>query len=155
MRSRLPLILALLAVVVGGESPSFASALDKTFAMQSSSVGASNNEAVTRSVTALMVRHGIPTNAAALRNASDERLTQLAMVAAVGSISSWRRSSEGHFLLDERGALVHMHSAGAVESDIMMCIVCALLAVVVMFHIVAVPPQQPAAGDGKAAAPKK
>lgn len=134
------LICLLFANAVGEPFPN---ALDMTFALQSSSLGVSNHEAVMRSVTDLMIRHGIPTDARALRNTSDERLLQLAMVAAVGSISNWRRANEGQFLVDERGALLRMYSPGAVESDIMLCIVCTLLAIVVMFHIVAAPPPPP------------
>ena len=130
---------ALLAFVLtraAGASESFDAAVDSLFALQSASVGASQHAAAARALAALLERHEIPASAAALRNLTDVQLTQVGLLAAIGKLSSWQRDSAGRLLLDQQGGLLHQYSPAAVESDVMLCLVCTLLAVIVMFHVV-------------------
>ena len=130
------------------DSNAFGEAFEDTFALLSGAEGAANHPAALRAVTDLLVRHGVPLEAARLRSTndtSDAQLLRIALLAGVGCVSRWRRTPEGRLLLDEGGSLLHPYSPSAVESDVMLCIVCTLLAVVVMFHIVLPPPPPPPA----------
>lgn len=57
----------------------------------------------------------------------NNRVVQLA---AVGGVSRWKRNGS-LFLLNGDGDLIHEYSPGAVESDVLMCIICALLTFIV------------------------
>jgi hypothetical protein len=61
---------------------------------------------------------------------SDYDACRVAQLAAVGGASRWKRNGT-RLVLDEGGALTHDYSPGAVESDVMLCIVCVLLTFIV------------------------
>ena len=94
--------------------------------------------ACTRSLRALMVRQRIPWAGADLRALPDARLVQLALLAAVaGTNGPWQRDTSGGsdlLLLDENGRLRPAFVPSAVESDVMLCIICALLAVIAAYY---------------------
>ena len=113
-------------------------ALNGVFSMLSRSNPVSNNEVCRRSVQDLMTRQNIPQTIAELRKLDDISLYKLAMLASVGGMSRWGRDSADSNLLTitEDGHLIHPYSPGAVESDVMLCIICALLTVIATFHLI-------------------
>ena len=62
-----------------------------------------------------------------LRLLSDTGLLRLAQLAAVGGVSRWKRENGTRIVLNNDGAMTHAYSPGAVESDVMLCIICVLL----------------------------
>jgi len=114
------------------------SALDQVFSMASQANPVSNNEACRRSIQDLMTRQRIPQNIADIRRLDDVMLFQLAMLASVAGISRWGRDPYNSTLLKitDDGRLIHPYSPGAVESDVMLCIICALLTVIATFHLI-------------------
>ena len=89
-------------------------------------------------VRALMTRNAIPVDVTELRNLSDVHLMRLGMLAAISHISPWMRDKNdtGCILLDNDGRLSPEHEVSTMESNVMLCIVCALLAVIGAMHIV-------------------
>ena len=69
-----------------------------------------------------------------LRELSDVALMRMAQLAAVGGVSRWKRGGENgtQIVLNDDGAMLHVYSPGAVESDVMLCIICVLLTFIVM-----------------------
>jgi hypothetical protein len=118
-------------------------AMEGTFALQSGALGISNQSYCSSAIAALLQRQGIPTTALALRSLDDTELLQLAMLAAVGGVSRWARTKAHQqlgakavrLLLDDRGGLVHTLSPGAMQNDVMLCVISALLAVLLLFHV--------------------
>jgi hypothetical protein len=122
----------------GDREGAWNSALDHVFSMSSQANPVSNNEACRRSIQDLMTRQHIPQKIADLRNLDDVALFQLAMLASVAGISRWGRDPYNTTLLKitDDGRLIHPYSPGAVESDVMLCIICALLTVIATFHLI-------------------
>jgi hypothetical protein len=67
-----------------------------------------------------------------LRLLSDVGLLRMAQLAAVGGVSRWKRENGTRFFLNKDGVLLHAYSPGAVESDVMLCIICVLLTFIAM-----------------------
>ena len=67
-----------------------------------------------------------------LRLLSDAGLLRLAQLAAVGGVSRWKRENGTRIVLNNDGAMTHVYSPGAVESDVMLCIICVLLTFIAM-----------------------
>ena len=113
-------------------------ALDEIFSMASYANPASNNEACVNSIRDLMKRQEIPLATAELRMLNDVQLHKLAILASVAGISRWTRDKDNvtKFLIAENGHLLHPYSPGAVESDVMLCIICVLLTVIATFHLI-------------------
>ena len=84
-----------------------------------------------------MTRSGIPTAAHALRsNLSDAELVRVGLLASIALISPWDQdASTGRLLISEEGVLLEAYRPSTSESDIMLCVVCSLLAIIVMFHV--------------------
>jgi hypothetical protein len=82
----------------------------------------------------LMLRQDIPPSPSQLRLLSDDALLRLAQLAAVGGVSRWKRENGTKILLDGDGVMMHAYSPGAVESDVMLCIICVLLTFIAMTH---------------------
>ena len=120
-------------------------ALNGVFSMLSRSNPVSNNEICRRSIQDLMTRQNIPQTIADLRKLDDVSLYKMAMLASVAGMSRWGRdASDGNLLtITEDGHLIHPYSPGAVESDVMLCVICALLTVIATFHLI--PPPYPCA----------
>ena len=75
-----------------------------------------------------------------LRALSDTDLFRLAQLAAVGGSSRWKRDDASNLiLLTKEGQMTHPYSPGAVESDVMLCVICALLTVIAIHHVVLQP----------------
>jgi hypothetical protein len=111
------------------------SALNGVFSMLSKSNPVSNNEICRKSIQDLMIRQNIPQTIAEIRKLDDVSLYKLAMLASVGGMSRWGR--DGSLLsITEDGHLIHPYSPGAVESDVMLCVICALLTVIATFHLI-------------------
>jgi hypothetical protein len=117
--------------------PAWGDAMNRVFALSSKSSSVSGNFMCTKSIANLMVSQNIPSTAAGLRALNDTEILQIAMLASVASISMWKRDAPNNalFQLTEQGRLVSPHTPNAVESDVMLCIICALLIVIAVFHL--------------------
>jgi hypothetical protein len=125
----------------------FAGALNAVFALQSGAGNAADLHLCQKRTLDLMRRQRIPLRVADLRTLSDVELYRLGIMAAVGGLGQWRRhETTGVLLVDDQGALLRALIPDAVESDVLMCLICALLAVVAMYHVV------PASARGEAVA---
>ena len=112
-------------------------ALNSVFILNSKSSFVSANSQCSQSVLDLMVRQNIPTTAAAIRNLNESQVLRLAMLASVAGISTWKRdaATDSFFLLTDQGRLVHPYTPNAVETDVMLSVVCILLVVIAMAHL--------------------
>lgn len=117
--------------------PAWPDAMNSAFVLSSKSANVSGSLVCSKSVWDLMTRQRIPTSAAALRALNDTEILRVAMIASVAGISTWKRdaSTDTLFQLTDQGRLVHPYTPNAVESDVMLCVVCALLVVIAMFHL--------------------
>jgi hypothetical protein len=117
--------------------PAWGDAMNRVFVLSSKSSSVSGNLLCTKSIMDLMIRQSIPLSPLALRALNDTELLQIAMTASVAGISSWKRDSTSNtlFQLTEQGRLVSPYTPNAVESDVMLCIICALLIVIAIFHL--------------------
>jgi len=115
----------------------FGKAIDKTVALASGTLLASKNKRCFENLEALMIRNRIPTTAAALRfNLSDAELLRLGLLASIALISPWdQHPMDGRLLISDRGVLLEAYHPSTSESDIMLCVVCSLLAIIIMFHV--------------------
>ena len=52
-----------------------------------------------------------------------------------GSVSPWTRNGSGLLLLEDDGSLIRRDTLNSMESHLLMCIVCALLAAVACMHL--------------------
>ena len=69
-------------------------------------------------------------DAAAVRALSDVEVSRLLLLAAVGGMdTSWRRSDppQPRWIVDVHGRLLPAFAPKQVESDVLLCIICALL----------------------------
>jgi len=115
----------------------FGKAIDQTVALASGTLLASKNKRCFENLEALMIRNRIPTTAAALRfNLSDAELLRLGLLASIALISPWdQHPMDGRLLISDRGVLLEAYHPSTSESDIMLCVVCSLLAIIIMFHV--------------------
>lgn len=137
---RLPLLLLLSSVTrcEGSSLSAFMEAVDSTVELSSGAGMASRVPVCAQSLEDLMIRAGISTDASVLRgNWTDAQLLRLGLLASIALISPWDQNPDtGRFLISEEGGvLVEAYHPSESESDIMLCVVCSLLAVIVMFHI--------------------
>ena len=122
---------------VDGLDPAWGDAMNRVFALSSKSSSVSGNFMCTKSIANLMVRQNIPSTAAGLRALNDTEILQVAMLASVASISTWKRDAPNNalFQLTEQGRLVSPYTPNAIESDVMLCVICTLLIVIAVFHL--------------------
>lgn len=125
----------------------FSAALNATFTLEGGVQSPTQIGACARSLQSLMRRQRIPETAWELRGLSDARLVQLALLAAVaGTTGPWQRDgSTDLLLLDELGRLRPAFVPNQVESDVMLCLICALLALIAAYYFVLTPSSPPAA----------
>lgn len=92
-----------------------------------------------------MLRGGFPVNEVEARASTDSKLMRMAMLAAVGGISPWQRHQNltDKVLLDDGGGIMARRTLKTMESHLMVCIVCALLAVIASMHMANASPVQP------------
>lgn len=134
-----------LALAVGAAAGPLEDAIDATLQLESGAQQPSHNAECLASMRTLLLRSNLSSSALELRhNTTDADLLRLALLASIALISPWDQDPEtGRFLLTERGILLEAYHPSTSESDIMLCVVCALLAIIVMFHIAeAQPPQR-------------
>jgi hypothetical protein len=116
----------------------FGAAMETVFALNSGTGPVSAHAASRRALSNLMLRQSIPFTAAELRALTDTELLRIAQLAAVGGASRWKRN-DNLILLGKDGQMAHPYSPGAVESDVMLCVICALLTVIAINHVVSKP----------------
>lgn len=121
-----------------GAAAAFYEAIDRTIELSSGATSASRVPICVQSLKDLMVRAGIPMDADRLRgNLTDAELLRLGLLASIALISPWDQNPQSgkFFIAEHSGVLVEAFHPSSSESDIMLCVVCSLLAVIVMFHV--------------------
>lgn len=116
----------------------FSDALNRLFALQSQSGDAANLPACRRRMLDLMVRQSIPVRIQAMRHElSDADLYRLALLAAVSGLGEWKRDTPRNntLLLDARGRLIPALVPSLIESDVLLCVICALLTMIAICHV--------------------
>jgi hypothetical protein len=123
------------AVVIWPEP--LAEALDQLTVCQSGASAPSHMETARRRFASLLRRQRLPMDAASVRALSDVEVSRLLLMAAVGGMdTSWRRSpasssaeeeTPSKWLIDAHGRLIPAFAPNQVESDVLLCIICALL----------------------------
>lgn len=115
---------------------SLGEAIDSTLVFLSASGNPSNNTFCVQNIRELMIRNSIHPSIDYLRNnITDAQLLRLGMLASIALISPWKQNAEGKFIITDRGILVDEYHPSSSESDIMLCVVCTLLAIIVLFHV--------------------
>jgi hypothetical protein len=115
-----------------------AEALDQLTVCQSGASAPSHMETARRRFASLLRRQRLPMDAASVRALSDVEVSRLLLMAAVGGMdTSWRRSpassssaeeeTPSKWLIDAHGRLIPAFAPNQVESDVLLCIICALL----------------------------
>ena len=108
--------------------PPLAEALDGLTVCQSGASTPSRMAPARRRFAALMRRQQLPMDAASVRALSDAEVSRLLLLAAVGGMdTSWRRNAERRWMVDAHGRLIPAFAPNQVESDVLLCIICALL----------------------------
>jgi hypothetical protein len=136
----------------------FAAALNSTFMLQSRSSSVGGHPLCRKRLLDLMRRQRIPVRLESLRALPDADLYRIALMSAVGGVGQWKRDElTDALLLDEQGTLLRAFVPNTVESDVMLCIICALLTVIAIHHIIlggvpTAPAPAPAPSSGVAAA---
>ena len=83
-----------------------------------------------------MRRQRIPASPDKLRAMSDTDLMRVGILAAMGGLGQWvRDASTDAVMVDDDGRMVRALVPTAVENDVMLCIICALLTVIAVFHV--------------------
>lgn len=114
----------------------FGEALDSTLSFLSGSGNPSNNTFCVRSIRELMIRSGITPSVRYLRNnITDAQILRIGILASIALISPWNQDTQGKFTISDRGILIEEYHPSSSESDIMLCVVCTLLAIIVLFHV--------------------
>ena len=132
------LLFVLLITIAAADE--FGAAMETVFALSSGTGPVSEHAASRRALSNLMLRQSIPSAAAELRALTDTELLRMAQLAAVGGASRWKRDEGNNLiLLGKDGQMAHPYSPGAVESDVMLCVICALLTVIAINHVVSKP----------------
>lgn len=113
-------------------------ALNMLFALRSQSGDAADLFLCRKRVLSLMVRQRIPAQIQTLRALSDAELYRLAVLAAIAGLGQWKRdvARNGTLLIDDRGRLIRELVPDTVQSDVMLCIVCALLTMIAVSHVI-------------------
>ena len=119
----------------GAVPESLASALDSVFALQSQSGNAGDLFLCRKRTMDLMRRQRIPIHADAMRRLSDEQLNRIGILAAVAGLGQWKRDeATDKMLIDDHGMLVRAFVPSMVESDVLLCLICALMSVIAVRH---------------------
>ena len=130
-------LLLLVLLAIGCHGSPLEDAIDDTLQLASGAMQPSQNGNCLSSMQTLLLRSNISSDLHHLRtNASNTELMRIVLLASIALISPWDQdASTGRFLITERGVLVEAYHPSTSESDIMLCVVCSLLAIIVMFHI--------------------
>ena len=156
------LLLLLLVATASAQPPAraeadnpvaFAAAMNRVFVLRSGAGPAAEFAPCRKRMLDLMRRQRLPVRARDLRAVlTDDELFRIVLLAAIATMGQqWARDgSTDAFLVDERGALVRASIPTAVENDVMLCLVCALLTVIAALHIA--PPSAAAAPTAPTAA---
>ena len=152
-----PALLLFSMVNAEDEEKALLEALDQTLTLASGSLYPSQNVHCVQNMKALMNRSGMPINPLELRhNLTDAALLRLSLLASIALISPWDQDPvTGYLLISNQGVMVEAYHPSASESDIMLCAVCSLLAIIVMFHVTAAQQQQLVATTPGPEGPKK
>jgi hypothetical protein len=114
----------------------FADALNAVFTLQSGAGNAADLLLCQKRTMDLMRRQHIPVRIDALRTLSDTDLYRLGILAAIGGLGQWKRhESTDALLIDEQGVLIRALVPDTVESDVLLCLICALLTIIAVYHV--------------------
>jgi hypothetical protein len=111
-------------------------AMDEIFVLDSGSSPISNHERCNHNIKNLLLRQNYPLNVTQIKNMDLTSLYKFVILASISGISHWKRNpSSNKIILTDNGYPIHPSSPINVESDIMTCIICALLIVIATFHL--------------------
>ena len=117
----------------------FVAGFEAVFALSSGASRIGYNTECLHRVHALMLRGGLPTSGEEMRLLNDTELMQMAIQAAVAAISPWKRQEGGRrILMEDDGTLNPQYKVGTMQSTIMTCVICTLLAVIGAMHIMSI-----------------
>jgi hypothetical protein len=134
--SMIIIVLILIVVVSCEEEQALSEAIDSTLSFLSGSGNPSNNTYCVQNIKELMIRNGIQPSINYIRNnITDAQILRLGVLASIALISPWNQDTQGKFTITDRGVLVEEYHPSSSESDIMLCVVCTLLAIIVLFHV--------------------
>jgi len=114
----------------------FGLAMDRVFVLDSASSPVSAQESCLLNIRDLLIRQRMPTNISDVRNMKDSELYDLLIRASITGISPWKRDDNNKIKLTDFGYPIHPSLPTNIESDVMTCIICALLIVIATFHLI-------------------
>jgi hypothetical protein len=119
----------------------FDQAINSTFAMYGGVGEPTHLGVCQRRMHELMQRQQIPTELTQLRALTDAELYRLALLSAIGGMSTeWQRDADSDlFLLDEHGRMLQAFTPNRVETDVMLCVISALLGVIAVYYLILIP----------------
>jgi len=127
---------AVVGAEAGDDDGVLFAALSRLFVLRSQAGLAGDLQPCRRRMLDLMRRQRIPATADGLRALADADLVRVGLLAAMGGLGQWVRDpSTDSFLVDDDGRLVRALVPTTVENDVMLCIICALLTVIAVFHV--------------------
>ena len=130
------IVFIFISVACCEEEQALSEAIDSTLSFLSGSGNPSNNTYCVQNIKELMIRNGIPPSINYIRNnITDAQILRLGVLASIALISPWNQDAQGKFTITDRGVLVEEYHPSSTESDIMLCVVCTLLAIIVLFHV--------------------
>jgi hypothetical protein len=113
----------------------FNTAFDQLFVLDSGASYASNQELCRKTVKDLLIRQNIPLNHTTLRNLDLVALYKISFMAGLTGITNWKRDDFNKIKLTDYGFPIQDSNPSNIETDIMTCIICALLIIISTFHI--------------------
>jgi hypothetical protein len=115
----------------------FLDAFSKTFSRNDKALVASTNTAAVRWIQDIMQRQGVSGNATELRELGDAELLSIAMRAAVGGISHWRRvPGTALIVVNEKTGIPYAESMTVdLEVPVYISIICVMVVTIVLQHM--------------------
>lgn len=111
-------------------------AMNVIFDLDSGSSPVSNYETCNNNIKDLLIRQRMLLNITLIKEASPQKLYELSILAGLAGISPWKRDKlTNKIQITDYGYPIHPSSPTNVESDVMTCIICALLIVIATFHL--------------------
>lgn len=118
------------------QNSKFAEAVNKIFVLDSVSSPVSAQESCLMNIRDLLIRQKLPLNVTEFRNMDDSKIYEVLILSALTGISPWKRDDDNKIKLTDFGYPIHPSLPTNIESDVMTCIICALLIVIATFHLI-------------------
>ncbi len=114
----------------------FAEAMDNLFVLDSASSPVSAQESCLMNIRDLLIRQKLFFNVTEFHNLTDVKIYEVLILSAMTGISPWKRDDDNKIKLTDFGYPIHPSLPTNIESDVMTCIICALLIVIATFHLI-------------------